>query len=142
MTTNDSQGAFCHYCGNRVNEQAVFCSSCGKQLKVQQVEERLLSFGPWGISVCFARPGFFVMTQQNNTTVTLTNEQISGSASSGKPRFVIPYKAITKKEHTSYALFKVLYLEYQDEGKTKEVSIMGNFSNYGNIQRAFDLIPK
>jgi hypothetical protein len=96
-----------------------------------------------GVSVCFKRPGFFVMTQQNDAKIILTNRRIYGLSSfSGKPRFEAYYSAITAKEKTNYALFKVLYLQYQDGEKTKEVSIMGNPANYNNIACTYELVPK
>ena len=117
---------------------------CGKALIGAQEQERdLLSFGLWGVSVCFGRSGFFVWTQQNNTRIVLTDKRIYGVASaSGKLRFEVPYNAITSKENISFALFTVLYLQYQEDERTKEVSIMGNPANYGNIARASELVLK
>lgn len=141
---NEERSSFCPNCGNKISTQDRFCSACGKVLIVEQEQEReTLSFGPFGISVCFGRPGFFVWTQQNNTKIVLTNKRIYGLSSfSGKLRFQAFYNAITSKENISYALFKVLYLQYQDAGRIKEVSIMGNPPNYGNIARAFDLVTR
>ena len=134
----------CSNCGNQVNENHNFCSVCGKTLiETQNKENAILSFGPWGISVCFGRPGLFVLTQQNNTKITLTNRRIYGVASfSGKLRFEVSLKAITYSENTTFALFKVLYIQYREGESIKEVSIMGNFANYCNIERASDLITK
>jgi hypothetical protein len=127
-----------------MDAQNRFCSACGKPLIVEQGQEiEILSLGPWGISVCFGRPGFFVWTQQNNTRIVLTNKRIYGLSSfSGKLRFQAFYNAITSKENISYALFKVLYLQYEDAEGIKEVSIMGNPPNYGNIARAYDLVTR
>jgi hypothetical protein len=140
---NEEKTLYCSNCGNKVSTKDQFCSACGKALSEQKQEKTLLSFGPWGVSVCFSHPDFFVLTQQNNTEIVLTDKRIYGVASgSGKFRFEVPHDAITSKENMSYALFKVLYLQYQEGEKTKEVSIMGNFANYGNIVRAFELMPK
>jgi len=57
-------------------------------------------------------------------------------------RFEAPYNAITSKENINFILFKVLYIKYQDGQGTKEVSIMGNPINYGNIAHAYELVPK
>ena len=109
----------------------------------QDQEKEILSFGPWGISVCFSRPGLFVLTQQNNTQITLTDRRIYGIASSSKKvRFEIPYRTILYSENINFALFKSLYIQYQDSERTKEVSIMGNFANYDNIAQASKLITK
>jgi hypothetical protein len=134
----------CPTCGNQLSKKDFFCSSCGKALIENQTQEKeILSFGPWGISICFSHPGLFVLTQQNNTRITLTDRRIYGVASfSGKLRFEIPHKAITYSENINYALFKVLYIQYQEAEKIKEVSIMGNFANYSNIAQASALIIK
>jgi hypothetical protein len=134
----------CSNCENQVNENDNFCSVCGKALiEPQNQESNILSFGPWGISVSFSRPGLFVLTQQNNTRITLTNRRIYGVASfSGKLRFEVSLKAITYSENTTFALFKVLYIQYREGERIKEVSIMGNFANYCNIARACELIIK
>jgi hypothetical protein len=133
---------FCPSCGKSIGERDLFCTACGKSLTGDQ-EAELFSFGPWGVSVCFRRPGFFVLTQQNNTKIVLTSKQIYGIASfSGKLRFKIPFSEITSKENINYALFKVLYLQYQEGEKTKEVSIMGNLANYSNISRAYEFVQK
>lgn len=117
---------------------------CGKALIRDQNQERdVLSFGPWGVSVCFSRPGTFVWTQQNNTKIALTDRRIYGVASfSGTPRFEAPYNAITFSENINFALFKVLYIQYREAERSKEVSIMGNPVNYGNIARATEIMPK
>ena len=134
----------CSNCENQVNENDNFCSVCGKVLiETQNKESTIFSFGPWGISVCFSRPGMFVLTQQNNTRIILTNRRIYGVASfSGKLRFEVSLKAITHCENINYMLFKVLYIQYQEAERVREVSIMGNFANYDNITRASELITK
>jgi len=84
-----SPAELCPNCGNQVNKNDHFCSSCGKALfENQDQEKEILSFGPWGISVCFSRPGLFVLTQQNNTQITLTDRRIYGIASLQK-KFVL-----------------------------------------------------
>jgi hypothetical protein len=134
----------CPNCANHVNRDDFFCSSCGKALTENQTQEReILSFGPWGISICFGRPGLFVVTQQNNTRITLTDKRIYGVASfSSKLRFEVYHTTITYSEIINFALFKVLYIQYSEAEKVKEVSIMGNFANYGNIAQASEFIIK
>jgi hypothetical protein len=141
---NEARTVSCSNCGKKIGTQDRFCSACGKALIVEQEQEmELLSFGPWGVSVCFGHPGFFVWTQQNNTKIVLTNRRIYGLALfSGKLRFQAFYNAITSKENISFALFKVLYLQYRDAERIKEVSIMGNPANYANIARAYELVPR
>lgn len=137
-------GTYCPNCGTHVNENDFFCSSCGKALiENQQPESTLLSFGPLGISVCFSRPGIFVITQQNNTQINLTDRRIYGVASfSGKLRFEVSLKAITYSENINYMLFKVLYIQYQEAEKAREVSIMGNFAHNDNILQVYTLINR
>ena len=141
---HEARIVFCSNCGGKVDIQDRFCSFCGKALNIEQEQENeLLSFGPWGISICFGRPGFFVLTQQNNTKIILTNKRIFGLAShSGRLRFEAHFNQITSMENTNYALFKVLYFQYREGEKTKELSIMGNPVNYNNISRAYELMPK
>jgi hypothetical protein len=141
---NENLSERCSNCGTQVDENDNFCSVCGKALiETQNKENDILSFGPCGISVSFNRPGLFVLTQQNNTRITLTNKRIYGVASfSGKLRFEVSIKAITYSENTTFALFKVLYIQYREGERIKEVSIMGNFANYSNISRASELITK
>ncbi len=80
------------------------------------------------------------MTQQNNTIITVTNKQVYGVTLRGKFRFVVPYNSLVCSKRTCFALFRVLYLQYRADGCVKEVSIMGNFVNYENIQRAYELV--
>jgi len=104
-------------------------------------ERDILSFGPWGISVCFSRPGLFILTQQNNTRITLTDRRTYGVSSfSGKFRFEVYHRAITNSEKINYMHFKVLYIQYREAERAKEVSIMGNFANYRIISQSFELI--
>jgi hypothetical protein len=139
---NENPVGRCPNCGNQVSENDFFCSSCGKALIENQYQERdLLSFGPWGISICFSRPGLFIVTQQNNTRITLTDRRIYGVASfSGTLRFEVPYRAVIFSENINFLLFKVLYVQYGEAERVKEVSIMGNPANYGNIAQASALL--
>lgn len=140
---NDPTKVSCPSCGNRADAENRFCSVCGKALNAEPENEKvLLSFGPMDVSVCFKRPGFFVLTQRNDTKIVLTNKRIYGLSSfSGKPRFDVQYNAITSKENTKYNFFRVLYLQYRENKNAKEVSIMGGPTNYSNVARAYELIP-
>jgi predicted amidophosphoribosyltransferase len=65
---NENAVERCPNCGKQVSKNDCFCSMCGKALiRDQNQEMDVLSFGPWGVSVCFSRPGTFVWSQQNNT---------------------------------------------------------------------------
>ena len=140
---NDSTKVSCPSCRNKADAENGFCSVCGKALKAESENEKvLLSFGPMDVSVCFKRPGFFVLTQRNDTKIVLTNKRIYGISSfSGKPRFDVPYNVVTSKESNKYNFFRVLYLQYREDKNAKEVAIMGGPTNYSNVARAYELIP-
>jgi hypothetical protein len=134
---------FCPSCGATVGEKDLFCTTCGKSLSSQETE--VYSFGPFGVNVCFSRPGTFVLMQKNNTKVVLTNQKIYGlSIFNNSTRFQVPYTLILAKEIFDYrlnlGLWKVIWIKFMEREKTKEVSIMGFGSNSANIVKAFDIV--
>jgi len=134
----------CPNCGVQVGEQDRFCIHCGKSLSGEQ-EKVLDSFGPFGVSVCFGRPGFFVMAQRNNTKIFVTDQRVYGSASSilggGSLRFQVPYSAVLAAESFNHGLQKVLWIKYREGEKIKEVSILSG-SHSHNVTSAYDLLQK
>lgn len=143
----------CPRCGAKIGTQDRFCTACGKNLislgenlTGGQKETEFFSFGPFGVNVCFSRPGIFVWMQKNNTKIVVTNRRIYGSGSSifgaGSLRFEVPYNAIIGKETFNYILWKVLWIQYREAEKTKEVSIMGNPPNYQHIKYAYNLLQE
>jgi hypothetical protein len=130
----------CPSCGAKVGENDNFCSACGKNLKREE-ETELFSFGPWGTGVCFSRPSFLTMIQKNDTKIVFTNRRISGYSSfTNSLRFQVPYEAIISEEVFAYMLWRVLWIQYQDGAKTREVSIMCTAGNHEHIAKAYDLI--
>jgi hypothetical protein len=131
---------FCSNCGSKTAENDSFCSKCGKSL-VPNTETELLSFGPWGTGISNSHPTFTTIIQKNNTKITLTNNTITGySTHNNKKRFQIPYDNIVATETYDYMLWKVLWIKYQDQQKTTEVSIMGTLTNHQNIAEANNII--
>jgi hypothetical protein len=135
---------FCPSCGMNVDERDLFCAACGKSLAGNQ-ETELYSFGPWGVNVCFSRPGTFVWMQKNDTKIVLTNQRIYGSSTfTNSTRFQVPYLAILARENFDYrlnlGLWKVLWIKYRAAEKIKEVSIMCFGPNSAHITKAFDII--
>ena len=130
----------CPHCGQKVGDKDTFCSACGKRLSANQ-EAVLHSFGPWGTGVCFSRPGFFTVIHNNDTKIVLTERCISGYSSfTNSTRFQVPYEAITATELFDYLLWKVLWIQYREKEKTREVSIMGTVTNHRQITQAFNLV--
>jgi hypothetical protein len=135
---------FCSSCGVQVDEQDLFCKACGKSLSGNQ-EIVLQSFGPWGVNVCFNRPGTFVLMQKNNTKIVLTNQQIYGSSTfNNSIRFRVLYPAILAMESFDYTFnlgpWKVLWIKYMEPKKVREVSIMCFGPNSPNISEAFKIV--
>ena len=131
---------YCGYCGAKVGEKDGFCSFCGKSL-VADVRTELYSFGPWGTGVCFSRPGFLTLIQRNNTKIVLTNYGISGySTLTNSERFQIPYNAIVTTEIFDYMLWKVLWIQYREEQRNLEVSIMCTIAHHQSIALADNLV--
>jgi hypothetical protein len=127
----------------KVGDQDRFCSACGKSLTGEQ-ETELYSFGPGGVSVCFSRPRFFVWTQRNNTKIVLTNRRIYGSSifSADSLRFQVPYEAILATESFNFIFWKVVWIQYRDVKKIREVSIMCNPFNSYHIARVYNLLQE
>jgi hypothetical protein len=133
-------------CGAQVGEKDVFCSRCGESLSQNGRRENVLdSFGPFGVSVCFGRPGFLVKAWKNNTKIFVTDRRVYGVGSGifggGSLRFQVPYDAVLSTESFAYGLQKAVWIEYQEAEKTKEVSVLsGSHSNsinslYNQLQK-------
>jgi len=134
----------CPSCGVNVNDEDLFCAACGKSLASNQ-ETQLYSFGPLLVNICFSRPGTFVLMQKNNTRIVLTNQRIYGlSTLTNSTRFEIFYFNILAKENFNYRLnfgpWSVLWINYREAEKTKEVSIMCSGSNSAHISEALRII--
>ena len=71
-------------------------------------ETVLISFGPFGVSVCFGRPGPTKVAYKNNTRIIVTDRRIYGSDrsifSSGFLRFEAPYSTVVSTESFNYGL--------------------------------------
>ena len=114
-------------------------------------EEELYRFGPVGISISFARPGLFVVSQRNNTEVVLTSRRLfgrrkmpwfAGIFSRGEtPVFDIPIREIISIEPVDFLANRAVWIRYGSPDGEKEVSIIGAALCHGHIARLMDLLP-
>jgi len=97
-----------------------------------------------GVGICFSRPGFFTAIAKNMTKIVLTSRQIYGVPGGpffkDKARFQIPYDSIVSLEQLKYYLHKVLWIQYRDAEKTKEVSIICHAPNSEHASQAYQIL--
>lgn len=117
-------------------------------------EKELYSFGPMGVGLCFSRPGFIKWIVQNSTKIVLTDRRIYGVPNGigliptrlllfkDKASFQVPYSTIVSTESFNYLLWKVLWIQYREGEKTKEVSVMCNPANYQHLVQAEDILQR
>jgi hypothetical protein len=107
-------------------------------------EAELYSFGPMGVGICFGRPGFFRAIAKNVTRIVLTSRQIYGVPTGpffkDKARFQVPYDNVVSVEQFKYYLHKVLWIQYRDAEKTKEVSIIYYAPNSEHASQAYEIL--
>jgi len=148
---------FCTRCGERLNEDYNFCPSCGSRVpgseaqKSEGPETSLLTFGPFGVTVCDGPYSMFKWQRKNVTMIEVTNLRIMGVPNQSigffklwgkrKDCFEIPYSSIVSLEvfpHPAHlGLMDVLDIKYRLGGAMQEKSIC-SYSN--NIKRAYQLI--
>jgi hypothetical protein len=118
-----------------------------RKMNGEPQEKELYSFGPFGVRICFSRPGFLISVARNITRIILTDKRIYGEPKTtgtlqffkDKAGFEVPYNSIVSTERFSFFLNKGLYIQYRDAEKTKEVSII---SSGQNISGADEIIKK
>ncbi|NLX48652.1 MAG: hypothetical protein GXY82_02015 [Methanospirillum sp.] len=113
-------------------------------------EEELYRFGPMGISIANARPGLFVVTQQNNTEVILTNRRLHGQrrlpsftslfGRGEKIAFDIPVSEIVSVEPVDFLANRAVLVRYRTPGREKEVSVIGAPLYHGQIDRLAEIL--
>jgi len=141
----------CSKCGTKLSESDRFCPACGNSARDvsggPEQESELYSFGPMGVKLCFGRPSMFAWTFKNMTKVTLTNRGIYGSPKGflalpfkSSAEFQVPYNTILAVEHVSLGLWKGVWIQYRDENKTKEVSILCDLTNSHHIPKVYELL--
>lgn len=145
----------CSNCGARVGETDKFCPVCGRSLSDKtagETEEReLYSFGPLGVRICFSRPHLFTRTILNMTQIVLTDKRIygfpKGALTSTKllpfknlARFRVPYDTILATEMISFLFQKGVWIQYREEGKLNEVSILCGPVNSYHISKTYELL--
>jgi len=121
---------------------------------VAQSEQRLYSFGPFGVSVCDGPYGIFKWQKQNVTVVELTDRCIKGIASRSfglfgrrpsrqDPSFEIPYASIVSVQLRPHparlGLMQVLDIRYRESEQVREKSIA---SYNGRIQSAYAILQR
>jgi len=146
---------YCTNCGAGIGESDKFCPKCGNSvtgIADREVEEKeVYSFGPMGVRICFSRPSMFARTIKNMTKIALTNRRIYGSPKGslipmkllpfkGSAQFQVSYDSILAIEQVSLGLWKGFWIQYRDENKSKEVSILCDPINYHHISKAYDLL--
>jgi hypothetical protein len=118
-------------------------SNIAKGITGSEVEEKeVYSFGPMGVMIFFSRPSTFAWRRTNMTKITLTDRRIYGSTPLFKRsvQFQVPYDSILAMEQTSFGLSKGFWIQYRDQDKIKEVSILGGLIFSPNISKAYDLL--
>ena len=58
----------------------------------------------------------------------------------GSAQFQVSYDSILAIEQVSLGLWKGFWIQYRDENKSKEVSILCDPINYHHISKAYDLL--
>jgi hypothetical protein len=112
----------------------------------EEQETELYSFGPMGVGICFGRPGFSVPRYENSAKIVLTNRRIRGDPAGhslffrDKVRFEVPYNAVVAAEKFSFSVRRVLWIQYRDGEKTKEISIMCSVFNNQHASKAYDVL--
>ena len=119
-----------------------------------ETEQRLFSFGPFGVSVGAGPYGTFRWRKKNVTTIELTDRCLRGISSgafgffgrrslAGDPVFEIPYAAIISafliRQPAGLGLMQVLEIAYREAGQVREQSIA---SFNGRMEEAFAILRR
>ncbi len=143
---------FCPNCGKKTSANTVFCSFCGKTLtlernsadtNIQSSEIDIFSFGPSGVMICLARPSAFAKARVN-IKVFLTNKRIYGLNKFIRTKLYLelPIESILSLEACSYSRFKGVLIHHKLGSEIKEIAIMGDKNNYGNVGHLVELLTK
>lgn len=163
---------FCTQCGKKFDEDGKFCQHCGKRLtpieaapeiadpaahgkategSIENTETTLLTFGPFGVSVCDGPYSMFRWQRKNVTIIEVANVRIRGFPNHSlgffrlrpirRSSFEIPYSAVLSLEvyphPAGLGLMRVLDIKYRQGGMIGEKSIC---SYSQNIEKAYQLI--
>lgn len=117
-------------------------------------EQRLFSFGPFGVSVGAGPYGIFRWRKKNITLIEVTDRCIRGISSGdlgparrrlqgGDSSFEIPYAAIVSaqllRQPAGLGLMQVLDITYREADQVREQSI-ASFS--GRMEKAFAILQR
>jgi len=124
------------------------------EVPVADTEQRLYSFGPFGVSVCEGPYGIFKWQKKNVTAIELTDRCIRGIANRSfgffglrpqgqDPSFEIPYASIVSVQLRPHparlGLMQVLDIKYREGEQDCEKSIA---SYNGRIQSAYAILRR
>jgi hypothetical protein len=128
-------------------------ASIRTEVPVADTEQPLLSFGPFGVSVCDGPYGIFKWQKKNVTIIELTDRCIRGVDNRGlgwlfrfrswgtDSSFEIPYAAIVSVQVQPHparlGLMQVLDVKYRDGEQVREKAIA---SYNGRIQSAYAIL--
>lgn len=131
------------------------CPVCGRSVVDEtagETEEReLYSFGPLGVRICYSRPSLFKRTILNMTQIVLTDKRIIGLPKGtlyptkllpfkGLAQFQVSYETILTTELISFFFQKGVWIQYREEDKRKEVSILCSPVNSHHISKTYELL--
>jgi len=140
---------FCPNCGKKVVSESMYCLSCGKSLQINpleeniQAEKEIFKFGPKGTMLCLSRPSTFSKARVN-MSIILTNKRIYAVNKFLRTKIYLelPIDSILSMEPISYSRFKGIFFHYKVGSENKEIGIMGDKNNYGNVAHLVDLLTK
>jgi len=111
-------------------------AECSEEVRIVDTEQLLLSFGPFGVSVCDGPYGVFKWQRQNVFVIELTDRCIRGSRkppfslrrrSRAGASFEIPYDTIISAKCYPHparlGAMRVLDITYRDATEVREKSI-------------------
>ena len=154
MITEPSK-MYCSSCGARMGETDNFCPVCGRGVSDkaagETVERELYSFGPLGVRICFSRPSMLALSFLNMIRIVLTDKRIYGFPKGSlaptrllpfksSAQFQVPYETIRATEQISFGFQKGVWIQYLEEGKLKEVSVLCSPVNSHHISKTYELL--
>jgi len=146
---------YCSKCGAEMGESDAYCARCGREAGATASggteEKTLYSVGPMGVTICYSRPSISALTFRNMTRIVLTDRRIYGHPKGSlvptemipfksKARFQVPYETIVAKERVSYGLQNGVWIQYREEDRLREVSILCSPINPHQVSRIWELL--
>jgi hypothetical protein len=138
-----------------MGEADAYCARCGRDADAtasgETEEKTLYSVGPMWVTICYSRPSMFALTFRNMTRIVLTDRRVYGFPKGSlvptemipfksKARFQVPYETIVATERVNFGLQKGIYIQYREEDRLKEVSILCSPINSHQVSRIYELL--